>query len=193
MESYLDYFPVDVLRIVSSNLDYTGRINLNRTQPPEGRVHKQLNPDIVAQIDLLLATRTLKRGLMDLEGTKDSVRHEALLHFFDKLLRHNLSPAVYNLNFRHVMLDKIRTFGNPQHRDYDHISTEFKNKLTSVCKELEVLVQTKYPFKKPLSTPKDGIWSPVDAGAPLIVEACVYRKAVPNKCKRWRSKKPRFY
>jgi len=191
MASHLDYVPVDVLRLISGNLDYDGRINLNRSQEPNGRVYKQLNQDIISQVDLLLAVRTLKKGLQTVDSLTGDSRHDALLHFFDKQLRYNLAPAVYNMNFRNVMLDKIRTFANPQIPDYIGLTPEFKAQLTSVCNELLHLITTKYPFKKPLSTPKDGLWSPVDAGAPIIVTGYGVPKK-PSQMTRSQAKRRRL-
>jgi hypothetical protein len=186
MASYLDYLPDDVLYLIYTNLDYDGRINLNRSRTHAGHIFRQINKDVISQVDMLLAVRTLKKGLLTVDSSIGYQRYNALLHFFDKLLRYNISPAVYNMNFRTVMNEKLQTFANPQNPDYIGLSVDFKNQMTSVCNELLYLFNAKYPFKKPLSTPNDELWSPVDAGAPHIVTGYgCYKKPISKKPKIW--------
>ena len=165
---------MDVIRhILHPYLDYYGRVGINVLLQPYERISTPLKKQVLDQIQLGLATADVRVGLKKNDGLTGYERHEHILNFMDKTVRKNIFIAQHNQAYRATVLSKLTYLSDPLMPDYSSCSQEFVARMTTLCFDMIVEINTKYPYLYPLTLP-NATWSPVDAGNHIITDNEVY-------------------
>lgn len=153
-------------------LDYTTRINLNSALPQNKRFQKQLNPNIVRQVELLLNVTNLKKGIHNMESLRGEPRRDAFLNYFHHILPKNLMICQHNKNFREAVINKLQIYKDINCPEYVNSDDSLMDSLIPLCKGLEYKIKSKYPYLYALTLPTNDInWSPVDYIPAVTLEA----------------------
>lgn len=181
--SRIDALPMDVIRHeLYPYLDYYGRVGINALLKPYERIGTPLRPRKARQVQFALGTSEVRVGLKAHDNLHGTERHEHMYKFMSTVVRKNLFITQHNASYRRTVLDKLAHLGDPSLPDYSNCTDDLRARMSSVCLDMIIDINTKYPYLYDLTLPNITTgWTSVDAGPHVVTDNEVYLEAARNK------------
>jgi hypothetical protein len=164
--SRIDALPMDVIRhVLYPYLDYHGRVGINALLQPYERIGTSLRRQAILQVQFALSAADVRSGLKTHDNLHGTERHEHMYKFMSTVVRKNLCMTQHNASYRRTVLAKLAHFGDPTLPDYTHCTMDLCRRMTAVCLDMIIDINTQYPYLYDLTLPNQTTgWTSVDAG-----------------------------
>ena len=165
--TYLELLPESILKHeLFPFLSYESRALVNAVLPKSHTIMTKLNRVKLIQIDILLATLPVSKCMnfaYSCDYTEYRKKNELIYCLMSEIMPQNLIIAQYNINFRNSLIERVTALSDIKSVEYAILpeEEEFKTKLVKACENIQILLLTKYPYKKEIPTPNK-TFSPVD-------------------------------
>lgn len=148
MQTYIDYLPIDVIRVyIMPHLNYQERIGLNMCIPVIDRIPHRMNKDSIEKHDHELRTLIVKKYLDRCFWLLGTERIENITALF-KLLQqpHYFILLKRSTNFRNVATDKISYLIQGLIDFKETVELGVRLSLASELKKLRSMINTSGPY-----------------------------------------------
>lgn len=148
-----DILPIDIIHYeILPLLDYESRITLNMLLKPSERKGTPFTKDTAIKFRLVQAFPHIQRLINNFWGLATDDRIKTLFEIISALRKH-IVLLEHNEKFRHVCLDKFRTFANPTYYEDLNLIVDpiLKNQLMTEVTSFLQDIEKNYPFKYDVS------------------------------------------